>query len=381
MRKLLISLLICMALFSCQNQKFKVEGHIDGAAGETLVLEHNGIIRTEALDSVKIAKDGSFSIRSPRPEYPDFYRIRIKNKSITFAIDSTEAITINAGLKNFATEYEVKNSYASEQIKKLRVSLITTQNKLNTLKGLTDKAEIEAKTAEIEADIERHKELARKIIMENPRSSSAYFALYQQISGRYLFSPFAPEDYPYWASVATAYHTFMPQYDRSKNIYNFVLEALKEKQNTQKQAVISELMQSDLASGYIDIILPDRNGNEVKLSSLEGKVVLIDFSAYEATENIEYTFALRDLYSKYNKRGFEIYQISLDRNKLLWEISTENIPWICVRDENGPNNYYAQTYNVTQLPSTFLMDKEGIIVTRDMKFSELDKKIDKLLKK
>ena len=71
-------------------------------------------------------------------------------------------------------------------------------------------------------------ELAHKIIMENPRSTAAYFALYQQIGGRYIFSPFVQEDYPYWAAVATAYHTYMPQYDRSKNIYNFVLDALRE---------------------------------------------------------------------------------------------------------------------------------------------------------
>ena len=60
--------------------------HIDGAAGETLYLEHNGILRTTPLDSVKVAKDGSYSLKAVRPEYPDFYRLRIKNKTITFAM-------------------------------------------------------------------------------------------------------------------------------------------------------------------------------------------------------------------------------------------------------------------------------------------------------
>ena len=172
----------------------------------------------------------------------------------------------------------------------------------------------------------------------------------------------------------------MPQYDRSKNIYNFVLDALREKQNAQKQAALSELMNSEQAAGYIDIVLPDRYGNEVRLSDYEGQVVLIDFSAYEAQESIDYTFALRDLYNKYHARGLEIFQISLDRNKLLWESSTENIPWVCVRDDDGPATRYANLYNVTQLPTTFLMDKEGNVIARSLSFGELDKKIGELVK-
>ena len=380
MHKVFICLAACALLWSCSNQKFKVEGHIDGAAGETLYLEHNGILRTTPLDSVKVAKDGSYSLKAVRPEYPDFYRLRIKNKTITFAIDSTEVITIDGDLQHFATGYTVENSYASEQIKDLRVSLIGIQNKLAGLNDLKDAKEQEQKAAEIDADLQRHKELAHKVIMENPRSTAAYFALYQQIGGRYIFSPFVQEDYPYWAAVATAYHTYMPQYDRSKNIYNFVLDALREKQNAQKQAVLSELMNSEQAAGYIDIVLPDRYGNEMRLSDYEGQVVLIDFSTYEAQESIDYTFALRDLYNKYHARGLEIFQISLDRNKLLWESSTENIPWVCVRDDDGPATRYANLYNVTQLPTTFLMDKEGNIIARSLSFGELDKKIGELVK-
>lgn len=380
MYKVFICLAACALLWSCSNQKFKVEGRIDGAAGETLYLEHNGILRTTPLDSVKVAKDGSYSLKAVRPEHPDFYRLRIKNKTITFAIDSTEVITIDGDLQHFATGYTVENSYASEQIKDLRVSLIGIQNKLAGLNDLKDEKEREQKATEIDADLQRHKELAHKIIMENPRSTAAYFALYQQIGGRYIFSPFVQEDYPYWAAVATAYHTYMPQYDRSKNIYNFVLDALREKQNTQKQAALSELMNSEQAAGYIDIVLPDRYGNEMRLSDYEGQVVLIDFSAYEAQESIDYTFALRDLYNKYHARGLEIFQISLDRNKLLWESSTENIPWVCVRDDDGPATRYANLYNVTQLPTTFLMDKEGNVIARSLSFGELDKKIGELVK-
>lgn len=376
MKKIFISLMACVVLCSCQNdRKFTVEGRINKASGETVVLEHNGILRSTPLDSARIGRDGSYRLRASRPAYPDFYRLRLKGKTITFAVDSTETVTIDVATPDsFATAYTVAGSPASEQIKTLRLSVIGIQHKLNLLDSGDD-------TAEVEADIERHKELARSVILGNPRSPAAYFAVHQQVNGRYIFSPYVSEDYPYWASVATAYHTFMPQYERSKNVYNLMLEVLAEQRKAQQSASIRELMQSDMASGYIDIALPDREGREVRLSDSEGKVVLIDFSSYESTESIDYTFALRDLYGKYASRGFEIYQVSLDRNKLLWEISTENLPWICVRDADGPANRYARLYNVTALPTTFLMDKAGNIVSRSLAFNELDKEIGRLLKK
>lgn len=381
MKKIVISLLVFVAFVSCQNsKKFRVEGIVENAQGETIIFEHSGIAKTTVLDSVKISKEGKYKLKADAPKYPDFYRLRIKNKSISFVVDSTETITIDANLDNFSTGYTVSNSFASEQIKELRISVINIQNKINTLKPETDQEIRMKKVDEIENDLEQHKVMARKLIMENPRSSAAYFALYQQINDQYIFSPFVKEDYPYWAAVATAYHTYMPNYDRSRNIYSFVLEALKEKQKEKQLAALDELIEKE-AKGYIDITLADKNGVERKLSELEGKVVLIDFSTYEATESIDYTFSLRDLYNKYNSRGFEIYQVSLDRNKLLWDISIENIPWICVRDEKGVSNYYAQLYNVTKLPTSFLLDKTGTIVAKDMKFSELDREIDKLLKR
>lgn len=381
MKKTVITLLVFIALISCQNSnQFRVEGVVENAQGETIILEHSGITKITVLDSAKISKEGKYKLKAEAPKHPDFYRLRIKNKSIFFVVDSTETITIDANLNNFSTEYTVLNSFTSEQIKELRISVINIQNKINTLKPETDQEIRMKKVDEIENDLEQHKVKARKLIMENPRSSAAYFALYQQINDQYIFSPFVKEDYPYWAAVATAYHTYMQNYDRSRNIYSFVLEALKEKQKEKQQAALYDLIEKE-AKGYIDIALADKNGVERKLSELEGKVVLIDFSTYEAAESIDYTFSLRDLYNKYNSRGFEIYQVSLDRNKLLWDISVENIPWICVRGEKDTGSYYAQLYNVTKLPTNFLLDKTGTIIAKDMKFSDMDKEIDRLLKK
>lgn len=379
MKKLIVLLFVPVILFSCkQSSKFKVSGTVDGAPGEMLYLEHSGLLKTTTLDSVKLDEKGTFSFKSACPEYPDFYNLKLNNKIITFAVDSCEKIIIAAKNTNFATDYTVTGSETSVQIQQLRKSVMNIQRKLNELSPTLGAAERQERVATIQNDIETHKAYARELILKNARSASAYFAIYQQVNNTYLFSPYVKQDRPYCAAVATAYHTFMPDYVRSQNLYNLVMDAIRSERLVREKEAWAKVM-DESGKGYIDITLKDQNNTERKLSSLEGKVVLIDFSAYESAESVDYTFALRDLYNKYNKRGFEIYQVSLDKNKLLWETSVENIPWVTVRDENGPNTVWVSTYNIQSIPTHFLLDRKGNIIARGLGFAELAKEIEKRL--
>jgi hypothetical protein len=379
MKKTLTILLILIGLISCkQHDKFSVNGTIKNAKGELLYFEHSGLLKTTVLDSVRLRPNGSFRFKSARPAYPDFYRLRLDDKIITFAVDSCEEITIDSQLSNFTSDYKVTGSVTSTQIQILRKSVMNIQQLANELTSSMDVNEREAKIKIIENDIAVHKEMAKKLILQNPRSAAAYFALYQKVNDTYLFSPYLKSDRPYCAAVATAYNTFMPEYDRSKNIYSLVLDAIHKDRKAKETEEWNEVLATQ-GTGYINIVLPDKNNVVHKLSSSIGKVILLDFSAYESKDNIDYTFALRELYNKYHKRGFEIYQVSLDQNKQLWQQSTENIPWICVRDINGPNTKYAVSYNISTVPTNFLMDKKGNILARSMSFDELRKTIEKVL--
>ena len=379
MKKTLIVIFILAGLYSCkQNDKFHVTGIVKDAKGEMLYFEHSGLMKTNVLDSVRLSSDGEFSFKSKRPDYPDFYCLRLDNKIITFAVDSCEKITIDSKSKNFANDYNITGSETSLLIQKLRKSVLNIQEKANELTSKLSAAEQNLKIAEIEKDIEIHKEMARKLILQNPRSLAAYFALYQKVNNTYLFSPYIKTDKPYCATVATSFNTFMPDYERSKNIYSLVLDAIKTERTQKNKEAWKEVL-ANATAGYIDIVLPDKKNVERKLSGLEGKVVLIDFLVYGTKESVDYTFALRDLYNKYHSRGFEIYQISLDQDKSLWQQAVENIPWICVRDENGPNTKFVSTYNVTEIPTSFLMNRKGIIIGRNFGLNELKKEIEKNL--
>jgi len=379
MKKTLILCLIVLGLVACkQNTKFHITGSIQDAGGEKLYFEHSGLLKTTVLDSVRLRPNGSFKFKSDRPAYPDFYRLRLNGKVITFAVDSCEEISINAKSANFSTDYTVSGSSTSSQIQILRKSVMKIQQLANALTADMDADERNTKIAVIEKDIENHKEMARKMILQNPRSAAAYFAIYQKVNDTYLFSPYIKTDKPYCAAVATSYSTFMPEYERSKNLYALVMDAIHTERQAKEKEAWNEVFAKQ-GSGYIDIALPDKNNVERKLSSFIGKVILLDFSAYEAKQSVDYTFALRELYDKYHKRGFEIYQISLDQNKQLWKQSTENIPWTCVRDANGPNTKYVASYNISEIPTTFIMDKKGNIISRSLGLEELKRTIEKLL--
>ena len=379
MNKYLIAGIALFGLVACNSaDQFKIAGTVENAAKETMYLEHIGLLKTDLLDSVVLSKDGEFKFKAPRPEYPDFYRLRIGAKTIDFAVDSCETITVKADAKSFASSYQLEGSQTSNDIQQLRKSVSDIQRKVNSITPEMSAAERNAKIAEITADIEKHKVMARQLILQNPRSAAAYFAIYQKVNNAYIFSPYVKEDKPYCAAVATSYNTFMPDYDRSKNLYGLVMDAIQTERKERANQEWAEII-NNASAGYIDIELNDKNNKQRKLSELEGKVVLIDFSSYEMENSVQYTFELRELYNKYSGRGFEIFQISLDRSKLLWEESVANLPWVCVRDENGPNTTFVSSYNVRAIPTIFLMNRQGDIIGRDLSFEELNAKIAKLL--
>ena len=138
-----------------------------------------------------------------------------------------------------------------------------------------------------------------------------------------------------------------------------------------------------------EIKLPTYNGDTVALSSLKGKLVLIDFWATWCAPCVEEQTKLADLYSKYKKaafingKGFEIYGVSLDAKKATWEnfITTNKISWTQVSDLKFWKSPVARIYNVQDLPYNILIDGNGIIQAKNLNGTDLEKGIERFLRK
>ena len=127
-----------------------------------------------------------------------------------------------------------------------------------------------------------------------------------------------------------------------------------------------------------EIAMKDPNGKERKLSSLRGKVVMIDFWASWCRPcRMENPNVVR-LYNKYHDKGFEIYSVSLDKNHADWirAIEQDGLVWDNhVSDLNGWTSSGGATYGITSVPSTVLVGRDGKIIARNLRGEELARKL------
>ncbi len=86
---------------------------------------------------------------------------------------------------------------------------------------------------------------------------------------------------------------------------------------------------------------------------------------------------LNAVYSQYRSRGFEIYQISFDSDEHFWKTAADNLPWITVRDPQSVNTRLLSMYNVREIPTGFILNREGDIVVRIEDFSKLSNELKK----
>ena len=379
-KKSYIAAVLISAGFAACNRGpvFNVEGEISGAEGKMLYIEHSSIEGVVGLDSTKLSGDGRYHFSEARPEAPDFYRLRVDDRIINFVVDSTETVNISSDYNTFSSGYSVTGSESNVKIKELSLLQADLQAKVNEL----NKSGMPAGLAQdsLFRMVESYKnDVKRNYIYKEPDKASSYFALFQQLNGFMIFNPLSnKEDVKCFAAVATSLNHNYPHADRSRNLYNMVIKGMKNTRAPQtKPLEISEDMINE--TSIIDIPLKDINGDTKHLTDYKGKVVLIDFTAYATPSSGARTLALRELYNKYSSQGLVIYQVSLDTDEHFWKTACDNLPWVCVRDPQGPYSTYVNIYGVTALPTAFLVNKNNELVLRLNEKSDIEAEIKKLL--
>lgn len=351
--KNIVYLVLALALVGCQQgPTFTVEGHLTNAAGKTLYLEHTALVKTSILDSCVLDSVGAFSFVSSAPAYPDFYRLRVGSVSLPLAIDSTETVEVTTSLDSLSYTLCIEGSPVTLEIASLRA--IARDGSREALR-----------------------EAAQKVIVANPRSLSAYYAVFMKQGGQYVWDVLDPLDRRMYQAVATSFQTWMPSYERTKTLCGQVRDVMYAERSAQQQQAVLQMI-DDAENAFLDIVLSDEQGVAQSLADLRGKVIVLDFSAIEMEQSMGYVFELRELYNRYHKSGLEIYSVSLDRNKLLWEDGVANLPWVNVYA--GENAVEVLTrYNVQSLPTLFLLDREGNVQGRYTDFEQLGIDIRKYL--
>ncbi len=372
---------LLLTVASCGNHpKFTVKGQIDNAKNAVVYFEQNALDGTVLLDSAVLGANGQFQFKAEVPECPDFYRIRLDKRSIVLGIDTAAQIFIHSDSAGFNTGYTIQgsdNCLKIQELAKLQRRMAVCYDSLESsyLRGEINK---EVFTNSAEACIKGFKDQAKPYIYENTKSPVAYFALYQRLHQYLIFDPTDREDSKLFAAVATAWNVFYPGAKRSENLVRLTKSGLAQVRRQSQSLDNIEIKEIDKLS-YFEIVLPNIFGQNTALSSLEGKVIMLDFTAFQTDYSAERTLAMRELYRMFEGKGFEIYQVSLDNDEHFWRTAAFSLPWICVRDRNSLASAYAQKYNVRELPTYFLIDKQGHLAARDESIQDLAAEITRLL--
>ncbi len=344
MKKLFLMMVALVALTACNGNKFHIDGTIDGASDTTMLLEQSSNGEWFILDSIKVGKDGKFSVSAEAPEYPCIYQLRMGDQSICFPIDSLDHLTINSKLPNFSRDYTVTGSEHAEQVMKI------DKEAMRYAGGKATEAQLQA----------WKDKLARQIVVD-PSGIVAYYTINKYIDGKPLFDPLNDNDLRIIGAVANSFNSFRPNDPRTDYLVHVLLDGQRRRRS---MSAPSDTVFADVAS-IIDIKLQDYNGKEYKLSQVaaDNRVVLLDFTAYGTDVSPQLNKLLNDIYQSYHSRGLEIYQVSLDQDNVVWREAAKNLPWITVFDPMSIQSQNVGTYNVSGIPTTFII-RGGEIVER-----------------
>lgn len=367
--------LLCATLFccSCSNNDVRVGGKFFGLTAKSVYLEQMTASGQTIIDSVELAKDGSyrFVIKSA-PKTPSIYNIIYNNERIPLLLTAGESVTVGS-MGSVLANYTVSGSEESELLREFNREYITGMQELNAKVAAYAEAGESLKTEIAQLYTAKLREIKRNqisFIIKNKSSIAAVYALYQRLPDeKYLVN--SESDLIYFRTVADA---VSKRYPTSPFVVTLRNDVARMEAQTSLLNTIEE-------RDYPDIVADDMYGKQVKLSELEGNVILVDFWAAELGNSNALNADLKNIYEKYEADGFRVYQVSFDTSKATWikAVQEQKLPWVSVCDFRGQASPIMGVYNVRSLPSNYLIDRNGRIVAKNVYSDALEEQLKKIL--
>jgi len=325
--------------------------------------------------------DGSFKYTDTAAN-PRLFFLRNKQKEyIMLMAMAGEKITITADKGKINQTIIITGSPQSSLVLEMNRQLLKATDKLDSLG--TQYQNLKGKGNDPEADswiqteygklMEKQKTFIREFIDKHPSDPASLLALSNQLGQQQVLNP--RTDFDQFEKVDLHLYKKYPKSALVLNLHKYVNVMRPQIELAKSQAKLTGV-------GAIapEISLPDPAGNIQKLSSFRGKIVLLDFWAGWCSPCRRENPNLVNAYAKYHTKGFEIFQVSLDKTKPEWEaaIKQDGLNWIHVSDLKFWSSPVVRQFGVEAIPANFLLDKDGKIIGTNLRGNDLEAELAKL---
>jgi thiol-disulfide isomerase/thioredoxin len=378
-----ISVVLTISCRNTRNENFQVKGKLSNSSGEFISLVNVNTSKVVTIDSVKIDKNGEFIFTKKVPE-KGFYSIQISTTNYTTIIaDSSEKIIIKGDAKNLNETSTITGSIDSKVFYDFSAS---TKQKFKAMELVRTKQDSIRRVFEAYMNTTSDSLSLDSLSKNLEPTFNTYSNTYRKLAddATTFIKHFIDDNTHSFASLAAVQ---MLNPDRDIVYFIKVADALSVKYPSIKtmqefKQYIEKKKQLALGMTAPEINMNDRNGNAISLSSLKGKVVLVDFWASWCKPCRAANPFVVSLYNKYKSKGLEIYSVSLDFNKDAWlkAIDQDKLNWenhVC--DMKQWQSPIVAQYGFSGIPFSCLLDREGKIGGKNLQGPELEEKIKELL--
>jgi thiol-disulfide isomerase/thioredoxin len=386
-----------MLLFTaCQEEVngYKLEGQLKGLENQEVILEFLTPTELQQIDTIMTDAEGNFVSEGNLAE-KGFYRLVNGQKFWIFLLDNTKSKLVANAADPKLREITISEYSAGEEFQNTINFLIEKQEEF----GVESKKMQELMTSPESTD--ESKMLAQKSfevfqngVMESIRAKVTDLSGDFPYSAVYLLSSLNPqEDTDFIKGQIAEIEKTTPNSIYLNNIKDIIKkveaqpsqeEMLKQQAQQQAQAQAqAQAGEAEVSGEAKEIVMNGLDGKtQMKLSDLRGKVVLVDFWASWCKPCRRDNPNVVKMYHEYKNKGFDIFSVSLDKSADRWAqaVAQDGLVWNShVSDLKFWNNAAAKAWGVSSIPATFLLDKEGKVIAKNLRGAALEAKLKEIL--
>lgn len=364
MNKIILSCFALLSLVACQSKDFTIQGTLTGVENGQVILQHLRDGRPVPVDTTEMVA-GKFTFKGS-VEAPELYFVMVEGQQIPVVVFVENSKITIAGSTDSLDKSEIKGSKSHDQFKAFNDGIpdqkrsMEIRSEYMQAQMTQDQTKMAALSQEMQSIFENQEAYIKKFVYANVKTPVG------ALMGMQVASMMEFEELDSLVNLLTANQ---PNHVYVKEL-TAALGPIKE-----HQKALDAIKEGNAAPAFS---LADINGQNVSLESLKGKYVLVDFWASWCKPCREENPNVVKAYKAFQSKGFEVLSVSVDQDEAAWKeaVKADGLLWAQVRDAE---NTVAKLYAIQQIPTTFLLDQNGVIIASNLRGAALEAKLAELM--